>query len=439
MNELLLLIKEKLKYRFSLHDDQDSEDEIIASIYRKVEFKGVNLWTLMFAILIASIGLNVNSTAVIIGAMLISPLMGPIMGVGMGIAINDFQLLKKSLRNLFIASVIGIIVSTAYFLITPLTTAQSELIARTTPSLWDVFIAFFGGLAGIVASTRKEKGTAIPGVAIATALMPPLCTAGYGIANGNVYYFLGAIYLYFINSVFICLSTFLIVRYMRFSKKQLTDTVRQKKVTRYIWIIVFITTLPSIYLAYRIVDRSIFETNAQRFIKEQFNFANTQVVNKSIKYTSQGNEIDLLLIGNILSQDRIDSLKKSMASYSLANSKLIIHQGLNAKREIDLSQIKASILEEEFKNDSLSRTSAAQNGSELPDIGPELKTLYPEISAFTINNVVVTNIGSARNDTVTLMVADLNRKMQNTDQRKLKAWLKTRLNADSVRVLVSLN
>jgi len=199
-----------LSERFNLHEDKEDESTIIESIRKNVDFRGANLWALIFAIFIASIGLNVNSTAVIIGAMLISPLMGPIMGIGLGIGINDFQLVKKGLKNLLIATVISIITSTLYFWITPLHEAQSELLARTSPSLWDVFVAFIGGLAGIVAGTRKEKSNVIPGVAIATALMPPLCTAGFGLAIGNLYYFFGAIYLYFINSLFICISTFLI-------------------------------------------------------------------------------------------------------------------------------------------------------------------------------------------------------------------------------------
>ena len=186
------------------NDEEGKEDEMetIDYISKNVEFKGANLWILIFAILVASVGLNVNSTAVIIGAMLISPLMGPIMGVGLAAGINDFELLKKSLKNLGIAIAISIITSTIYFSFTPLNDAQSELLARTEPSIWDVLIALFGGLAGIVAGSRKEKSNAIPGVAIATALMPPLCTAGYGLATGNVYYFFGAFYLFFINSVF---------------------------------------------------------------------------------------------------------------------------------------------------------------------------------------------------------------------------------------------
>lgn len=202
-SELFLQFKNYLRGILDPSEDRESETETIENICRGINFRGSNLWVLIFAIFIASLGLNVNSTAVIIGAMLISPLMGPIMGIGLGLGINDFELIKKAFRNLAIATVFGILTSTFYFLISPLNEARSELLARTTPTIYDVLIAFFGGMAGVVASSTRLKGNVIPGVAIATALMPPLCTAGFGIASGNFTYFFGAFYLYMINSVLI--------------------------------------------------------------------------------------------------------------------------------------------------------------------------------------------------------------------------------------------
>lgn len=207
-----LKAKEILRDRLSITDDKADDDVIDERIRGDVSMKGANLWILMFAILVASIGLNVNSTAVIIGAMLISPLMGPIMGIGYGAGINDFSLIRSGFKNLAIATLIALLTSTLYFLISPLDMARSELLARTTPTVWDVMIGLFGGLAGIVAVTRKEKTNVIPGVAIATALMPPLCTAGFGLATGHWNYFFGAFYLYTINFVFIALASFMIVR-----------------------------------------------------------------------------------------------------------------------------------------------------------------------------------------------------------------------------------
>ncbi len=196
-----------IRDRFDLHEGKEDEIETIEYIRKNVDFRDANLWVLIFAILVASVSLNVNSTAVIIGAMLIPPFKGPIMAIGMAAGINDFELIKKSMKNLGIAILIIIRISTLYFLFTPLNDAQSELLARTEPTIWDVLIALFGGLAGIIAGSRKEKSNAIPGVAIATALMPPLCTEGYGLVTWNIYYFFGAFYLFFINSVFIGLST----------------------------------------------------------------------------------------------------------------------------------------------------------------------------------------------------------------------------------------
>lgn len=183
---LVKTLRQLLGYQFNLDYDKSQEDQIVEDIQASVEFRGMNLWVLIFAIFIASIGLNMNSTAVVIGAMLISPLMGPIIGLGVGVGINDFDLIKRALKNIGVATIISLLTSTAYFLVSPLSDASSELLSRTTPTIWDVFIAFFGGLAGIIAYTNKQKGNVIPGVAIATALMPPLCTAGYGIATGNL-------------------------------------------------------------------------------------------------------------------------------------------------------------------------------------------------------------------------------------------------------------
>ena len=209
-----------IRDRFSLEDDKASQDEVAANISKGTEFRGVNLWVLICATMVASLGLNVNSAAVIIGAMCISPIMGPIMGIGFSLGINDFDLLKKSLRNFSLMVVVAIATSTLYFFISPLGTARSELLARTVPTTYDVLIAFFGGLAGIVAQSRKDRNsTVIPGVAIATALMPPLCTAGFGLATGQFKFFIGAFYLFFINTVFIALATYMVVRMLKYHKK----------------------------------------------------------------------------------------------------------------------------------------------------------------------------------------------------------------------------
>ncbi|MGN6165315.1 MAG: TIGR00341 family protein [Flavisolibacter sp.] len=435
----LTIIKNFINDRFNLNEDKADEELIVESIKREVHFKGTNLWTLIFAIFIASIGLNVNSTAVIIGAMLISPLMGPIMGIGLAIGTNDFELLQKGVKNLTIAAFISIATSAIYFSITPLHDANSELLARTTPSLWDVFIAFFGGLAGIVAGTRKEKGNVIPGVAIATALMPPLCTAGFGLATGNWLYLLGAIYLFFINSLFICLATFLIVKHLHFHKKEFASKENEKRVTRSIFIIVILTTLPSIYLAYEIVQRSFFESNAKNFVQKEFHFQRTQVVNRSYKIDGSQRSIELLLIGQELAPEVVDSLKQRMPLYGIDTStKLTIHQGLDAKKEIDLAQIKASILEDVFQKEKTDTLTQQLNKLqiEMPDIRTEMAALYPTLQSYSLMPVIVYNVDSTNKDTVTLFTGKFSKRISATERKKLGSWLKQRVKTDSVKIII---
>lgn len=213
---------------FSLMWDKAENEDIHQAITSGANIKGTNMCILILAILIASVGLNMNSTAVIIGAMLISPLMGGIMAVGYGIATNNLSLARRAAIGLAFQIFICIVSSTIYFAITPISTACSELLARTNPTIWDVIIAVCGGTAGMIGVTRKEKTNVIPGVAIATALMPPLCTAGYGIATMQLKYFLGAMYLFFINTFFICLSTLIVAKILHLPSKHMVDAKATK-------------------------------------------------------------------------------------------------------------------------------------------------------------------------------------------------------------------
>ena len=272
-------LREFMKGRFSLDEDKAQRDEVVASVSKGVEFRGVNLWVLIFATMIASLGLNVNSAAVIIGAMLISPIMGPIMGVGLALGINDFELLKKSLRNLALMFIVAIITSTVYFFISPLSSNSSELLARTVPTTYDVLIALFGGLAGIVAQTRQDRtSTVIPGVAIATALIPPLCTAGFGLATGQFRFFIGAFYLFFINSVFIALATYAMVRFLQYEKKVFIDKVRERTVKRLMMVITLVTFIPSVVIGFHMVRVSLFEAVADKYVSQVFNFPDRKSV-----------------------------------------------------------------------------------------------------------------------------------------------------------------
>ena len=254
---------------FDLHQGEEKKEAVLENVVSNISFRGANAWILACAIVVASVGLNVNSTAVIIGAMLISPLMGPIVGAGFALGTFDFPLLKKSLKNLLIATLISLVVSFIYFLLSPFKEAQSELLARTSPNIYDVMIAIFGGLVGVIAITRVDKGNPIPGVAIATALMPPLCTAGYGLAIGNFSFFAGALFLYIINCVFICISTFVIVKYLRYPKTHYVDQQREKRITQSITIITIILVLPSVYFAYNLLQEKKYTNKVNQFVQQE--------------------------------------------------------------------------------------------------------------------------------------------------------------------------
>ena len=430
-------LTELIKHYTSLDDDRAEEAAIVDAITRNIHFRGANLWTLIFAVIIASVGLNVNSTAVIIGAMLISPLMGPIMGVGLGIGINDFDVVRKGIKNLLVAVIFSIATSALYFYITPLHTANSELLARTTPTIWDVFIAFAGGLAGIIGATRREKSNIIPGVAIATALMPPLCTAGFGLATGHYYYFLGALYLFFINSVFICIATVLIVSFMKFHKREFQDERRKKRMTRYIILVVTITVAPSIWLAYGIVQKAVFESAATNYVDKEFSFSGTQVVSRHYDYNRHHSKIELLLIGQVLDSLTIDSLQRKLPAYHLDSTRLVIRQGLNAQKQFDIAQVKASILDEVFRNDTAATIvpPAAVPKKELPDLRADLKGLFPQVQSYTLSKAAVIHTDSVtRKDSILLFVATGKVPLSNTDQQRLKQWLTAKFSPDSLLV-----
>ncbi len=267
---------------FRLGNEKEVFEIVSENIQNGIHFRGTNLWILIFAIFIASLGLNVNSTAVIIGAMLVSPLMGPIMGLGFGMAINDLLLLKKSFFPYLFSAAVGLTTSTIFFLISPINEAHSEILARTSPNIYDVLIALFGGFAGILATSSKLKGNVIPGVAIATALMPPLCTAGYGLATLQFQFFFGAFYLFIINTVFIALATLFTTRFLKFPYKHLPKLEYEIKAKKNVWGVVIITLLPSIYFGYDIVQRNKFMQNANQFVEIEAIFPNDYLLKTKI-------------------------------------------------------------------------------------------------------------------------------------------------------------
>lgn len=428
-------ILEVLNYRFNLDEDKAKEEEIIRSLTKNVEFKGTNLWALIFAIFIASIGLNVNSTAVIIGAMLISPLMGPIMGVGLGAGIFDFQLIKFSLKNLFVAVVISVMTSALYFWLSPIHTAQSELLARTSPTLWDVLIALFGGLAGIIASSRKNITNAIPGVAIATALMPPLCTAGYGIGTGNFYYFAGAFYLFLINSVFISISTFLIVRFLKFKPAHFVNEATERKVRKYIWTIAVLTILPSLYMAYRFVQEEIFRQNVERFITHEVEANELYTISQ--KTDPEHKQVTLLIYGEKVNDSLLQQLNIHKVLYGLEDADVRLQSTLNRnaipdkKAPAETEKYLKLMIEKDKRIRELEHTIGKQNRYDST-FQHEFRALFGGTKELSVSKTLLYN-DSNRTDTFILVYIKPERRLTNTTQ--LKNWLMARYKTDKVRLL----
>lgn len=450
-----------LRDRMNLEDDKADPEETIIYIKKGIEFKGTNIWILIFAILVASVGLNMNSTAVVIGAMLISPLMGPIMGVGLGAGINDFDLIKHSGKNLGFMVIISVLTSALYFFLSPLSDAQSELLSRTTPTIWDVLIALFGGLAGIVAGSRKEKSNAIPGVAIATALMPPLCTAGYGLATAQWSYFFGAFYLFTINSVFISFSTLIIVRYLNYPQREFLDPVRATRAKKWIAAFVIVITLPSLFIAFNLVRSTVFEREAGQFVTENFVFDNAQVISKTATMTGDVKRIEVALIGEPVEQDVIDNIKAKMKlNDRLGSAELIIRQGGSREQGLDMATIelmnqnmKSGIIEDLYKRneeviqskdeyiEKLKTELFKFTSRELPveDISLELRAGHENVKEFTLMKNPIINLDNMNIDTVTFAYIQFKKEPSNEEKLRLTRWLKVRTKADSLKLVIQTN
>ena len=450
---LLQIIKEiwaYIKSLASIAEDTDSETTI-ANIIKGVEFRADNIWVLFFAIIIASVGLNVNSTAVIIGAMLVSPLMGPIMGLGLSIGISDGELLRKSLKNLFIMIVISLVASSFYFLISPLSDAQSELLARTKPTIYDVFIAFFGGLAGILAASRKqEKVTVVSGVAIATALMPPLCTAGYGLGTGQLIYFFGAFYLFFINAFFIALATYLMVRYLHFPRKTFLDQATELKVRRSIAVFTIVVLVRSVFIAINVVRETSFNNNAIKYVNDIQNnpvMQNVQIISQQRTFSSKGNEITISLVGEPLTSEQVAVLQKRMEEMGLKNTKLNIRQAGGASLDVGTQ---AKMLQEFIEDkdriivqkDSLIRDLRQQIRVErqlaqvtVEQLAHELSVLYPHIHDISMAEAVKFNVQSNMTDTIPTLNINWTQQPTSEEYQHLSNWLKVRLKTDKLDII----
>ena len=440
-----------LRRLLDFRDDKAGDVATIESLKGDVEFRGTKLWILICAILVASIGLNVNSTAVIIGAMLISPLMGPIIGFGLGFGIADLDLVRKSLRNLALTTLFSITTATIYFLLTPLDQPGSELLGRTEPSLYDVLIAFFGGAAGLIAGSSKSKGQVLPGVAIATALMPPLCTAGFGVATGNWAYFFGAIYLYIINSVFIAFATFVMVRIMRFPMKAVASGDMRKRSYRWITVIAVCTLIPSIYLSIRLVRDSYQEQRAKQFIADHFAPPAHQVIRQSF-IRADGDKrpyIDVVLIGKPLSSQTIDSIAALLPSYGLSNFDLQVHQGIDNEAPTDYEQLGGVLLRDLYERsertaseqraeiDSLRRTLLRYDyyKSLTHDVSDEAKAVFTDISKVRLMPSM--EFIQGQDSVLHILVTTPSSRLAPAERKKLEQWLQKRTKADALELILT--
>lgn len=439
----------RVRFHFDLRSDLEKEQVIIEEITRGVSFRGANLWVLIVAIFIASLGLNVNSTAVIIGAMLISPLMGPIIGMGLAVGINDLELLKRALKNFSFATLISVLTAMLYFLISPLEEAQSELLARTTPTIYDVLIAFFGGAAGIIAlSTRGRGGNVIPGVAIATALMPPLCTAGYGLATWQLSFFFGAFYLFFINTVFISLSTFVGVRLMGFRHHELPTPERARRARHILTVIIVATILPALLMTISIIRTSIFENNLRHFIADELAQTGTQILSSGTDAATK--ELRIVAVGRTITDVQQRAASAHMAQYGLGGYKLSVIQGgapdsllalssQLAQRVYSQETEKQKLLELSSDNATLTQRLATYTHCEevAEAIRPELAVLFPAVRALSLSrSVEVQRDTTATSHFVTaVFTVDKGAAWSASDAHRFEAWLKTRLSGDSVVLL----
>ena len=432
--------------RFDLGEDNATQEEVESSINKGVEFRGTNLWVLICATFIASLGLNVTSTAVIIGAMLISPLMGPIMGIGLSVGINDFQLLKKSLRNFLWMFVVSIITSTVFFLISPYNSAQSELLARTSPTTYDVLIAFFGGLAGMLAQTRRDRtGTVISGVAIATALMPPLCTVGFGIASGEIIYILGALYLFIINTVFIAVASYLMVIFLKYEKKTALDEATSKRMRRYVILFAVVILVPSMILTVNILRKTQFEANVDKYVTNVFQFNKTMLVDYDVRYRYEGRKsaVEVRLVGEPLSRNVIENASAQMGYYGLENTELIVRQADENER-IDFSKIQrsyAEIIDE--KNRTIAeleeRLSAVQPADHIAvaDIARELEHIAPRAGRVSMaKHVFYDRQGTATDTAVVVTLRPDSLTGGTADRDRIREWLRVRLKTDHIVIYV---
>ena len=441
------------KELLDISKDTDRE-ATIEGVKKDISFKGHNAWILIFSVFVASIGLNVSNTAVVIGAMLISPLMGPIVGLGLSVAINDVETLRKSLINLGVMVVLSVITAYLYFTISPLTKETPELLARTYPTILDVLIAIFGGLALIVAKTKKgTMASVIFGVAIATALMPPLCTVGYGLAVGNLQYAGGAIYLFSINAVFIALTSFLIAKILRFPMVKYANSKHRKRIAQIATVISVIVIVPSIILFLNLLEIEVFDNKAKEFIATNVKYDGTVILKSNQDHDTD--KIEIFLIGRLVPNITINKWKEELKKNTvLENTNLQVFQAADQSGEMAMElsgKLKFDILDELYeKNEQLlmdkeakikflenELTSLKIKELRFDEISKEVKINYSEIIALSYYNKVTTNFKTT--DTIPVIAITWDKKYakknREKDAKSLNNWLRYKLKLDTLQII----
>jgi len=426
--------------------DEIDYDNASTSIRKNIAFRGTNIFILACAIVIASVGLNVNSIPVIIGAMLVSPVMGPILGFGLGLGTEDARLLKDSLKNLGVMVGISIIASSLFFVLSPLSLANpSELLARTNPTIYDVLIALFGGLAGIIEISRKDKGTVISGVAIATALMPPLCTVGYGLSIWNWSYVLGALYLFTINSIFISLATFLAVKYFRFPAVE-SDEQRIRLPKSAFYIILLVVIVPSIISAISVVKENNFKIQAEQLVNDNKNLGKCFIYDHKATYSRKSPTLELFLAGETLTPEARNQFYKDAERYGITRSQIIFHEDATSiRQELSEVEIVKSIYEhteQQIKrlNDSIAKLDAQLNDykeKEIPVdvIAKELFAQYPDITNLSLTRGSSVNANDPQNTEQIVAIITSDKPIVDDAHDRIERWLKVRLNNENVVVV----
>ena len=423
----------KINKYFDIHFERADDATISKRLIGGAKIKGPALVTLILSIFIASIGLNMNSTAVVIGAMLISPLMGPILATGFGFATLNFTVVKSGILRLSLQVTIAVLASALYFYISPVQAATSELLARTEPNIFDVFIAIFGGLAGIIGQTRKTLDNVIPGVAIATALMPPLCTAGYGLANGNWNYFFGAGYLFFINAFFIFFASFIVLKgvYSLPFHKQAEEVNRRNQLI--FLVIGLIMAIPSIYAGYDMTIKYSESNHMEQFIKNDINQeGRRQVIDYSLDQTNK--LVDIVVIGApVTSEERAQLDDKLQKDEYLQNYTLRFVNSVDEKKStMDKTNLnKSSENLETYKNLNNLYQPTYQLVSEtintMKTTEAEAKALFPFVSKVE-GMPLIDNLEQPKASRY-MVIIHTTSAVSDADLERIKAWLEAKLSA----------